>query len=613
MLLVSVALAACQLEDRVDLLRITRVEPESASAGDRITVWGEGFPEGRGATVVLQGDVFRPASSPERDVRLIARAKPGPRNAVVFVFDSDFERRLSGTGTAATHATFRGDVRVVFEPAARGVASIAGTYHGVVFDVLPSVVDADSLVQRSREGVEMLAFAGAAAKAQPAARGVELAALDPDGRFYRAGIRAGDRLVEFDGVTVVSTSDLRPLPGERTGHAVVERDGRPLPALPVDVQGIAPPGADSLLGAGALVLAACLVFGFFSSPAVKVFRVFARLMRAKRGTNAGGTLGARARAGRSVLALSADVGPATGVAVSIVLAVIATAFTSMALGHPVLSRDGDLVVTALVPSVALLLARAFDGGFADTRRWTVRGVLGSTGRTLACLLPALFAMAGVVFSTGRFVIEEMVADQGGVPWRCAAFRNPGSLLLLLVLLASAIPESGYGGVAAIEGLEPVAPPRSTSRALVRIAEWTYLFAVCGVGSALFLGGWRVPTVTFMVQESSRRLELLGAGLFLLKCALLLAAVLVTRRVFARVFVEDVWLPFARFGLASSVIGGCIAVGWAAGFDGGRTQLPADILGYAATGLGLVFGSVSLALWAGRGSPPSSISSVNPWI
>src|SRR5204862_8351683 len=112
-----------------------RVQPASASAGDRITVWGDGFPEGRAAAVTFQGDVFRPGAPPERDVRFSAKAKAASRNSVDFSFDRELERRLTGSGGSAAHATFRGDVRVVFEPTARGVASISGTRHGVVLDV----------------------------------------------------------------------------------------------------------------------------------------------------------------------------------------------------------------------------------------------------------------------------------------------------------------------------------------------------------------------------------------------------------------------------------------------------------------------------------------------
>jgi NADH-quinone oxidoreductase subunit H len=233
------------------------------------------------------------------------------------------------------------------------------------------------------------------------------------------------------------------------------------------------------------------------------------------------------------------------------------------------------------------LARFFDGGFTRARGWSFASAAVTAARTLGCVVPALIALAGVVFSSGRFVIEEIVADQGGVPWRWAAARNPGMLVLLLVFLAMAVPESAYRGVVPAEVLDPGSLPRSTSRALVRLAEWTFLFMACGLAAALFLGGWRVPTVAFMAQESSRRLEHLGAFLFFLKFAALVGTVLVVRRVFARLFLEDVSGVLARWAAGAAVVGACVAVGWAAGFDGARSQVPAEILGYAVSALGSV--------------------------
>lgn len=609
-----VGVLGCQLEDRVDLLRIVRVQPQSASAGERITVLGDGLPEGRGATVTFQGDVFRPGSPPERDVRFTARAKPGQRNAVVFVFDADLERRFSGGPNSAGHATLRGDLRVAFEPGARGVASIAGTYRGFVLDVLPSVVEGDAVARRVAAGSEILEALGAATTPDTVGSGLRLAALDPDGRFYRAGLRAGDRLVEFGGVTVITPADLRPVPGERIGRAVVERDGRLVPPFTVDLAGVSQPGAHALVVPGASVLFLMAVLAFLASPFSRVTSLFYRLATLRRKPSSRPSRRPTTSSALSVrLALSADAGPTSGIAAAVVLVMIAVGFASHALGRPMFTREVDLVVSVPAVSLALLFARFFDGGFVRGGRWSFASAAGIAGRTLGSLLPALASVAGVVFSTGRFVIGEIVADQGGVPWRWAAARNPGMLVLLLVFLAMTVPESAYRGILPAEGLEPGSLPRSTSRALVRLAEWTYLFLTCGLACALFLGGWRVPTVAYMAQESSRRLEILGAVLFFVKFGVLVEVVLVVRRIFSRVFLEDVSGVFARWAAGAAVVGSCLAVGWAAGFEGSRSQVPAEVLGYAATAFGITVLALAAVVVSRKSPPRPSVSTVNPWL
>ena len=608
------SLFGCQLEGKVDLLRIVRVQPQSASASERITIVGEGLPEGRPATVTFQGDVFRPGLPPERDVRFTATAKPGPRNAVVFVFDGELERRFAGGPSAAGHATLRGDLRVTFEPTAKGVASIAGTYRGLVLEVLPSVFDPEVAAQRMVAGSETLGALGAATTSENVGNGLRLSALDADGRLFRAGLRAGDRLVEFSGVTVMTPADLRPVPGERTGRALVERDGRLLPPLSVDVSGVAPLGAHALAFAAATVLTLMTLFALLASPVSLAMGLFYRLASLRRRPPARpSSRPIAARRFLSRLAPSADAGPASGVAAVFVLVIIAVGFASHALGRPILMGQVGLIVSVPTASLALLFARFFDGGFALGRRWSFASAALATWRTLGCVLPGLVSAAGVVFSTGRFVIGEIVADQGGVPWRWAAARNPGMLILLVVFLVVAVPESAYRGVVPAEGLEPSSLPRSTSRALVRLAEWTYLFLACGFACALFLGGWRVPTVAFMAQESSRRLEILGAVLFFTKFGVLVGVVLVVRRVFSRLFLEDISGIVTRWAAGAALVGSCVAIGWAAGFEGSRSQVPAEVLGYAVTGLVTTF-LVLMALVMLRKDPPRpALSTVNPWL
>lgn len=611
--LVGVSLAGCQFEERVDLLRVVRVDPSSASGGDRITIWGEGFPEGRPATLTFQGDVYRPAMPPEHDVRFTARATPGPRGAVVLLWDADLERRLTGSRASAAHATFRGDLRVVFEPAAHGVLPIGGTYRGLSFDVLPSSVDADAAAQRERAGADTLAFVGASVTTETASAGLRIASLNPEGAFYRAGVRAGDRLLDLDGVNVVGASDLRVAPGEATASVGVERNGRPLPHLSVDVRGLAPPSAQSFAFAGALILLVCAVFGLFASPLAFVAGFVGRLGALKRSAPARlGSRRALPERSPNLASLGADTGLGTALASAAVLAVVAFGFASLAMGRPVVSGQIDLLLAALAAPSALFVARLADGGFGGRRGFSLKGALGAAGRSLSALGPALVSLAGLVFSTGRFVVEEIVADQGGVPWRWAAARNPGLFVLFLVLYASTVPESGHRGPISAEGLEQPSPPRSAARVLVRLAESSYLFVTSGLATALFLGGWRVPGVATMVQESSRRLEALGVALFFVKFAALVGGVHWLRRAATRVFVEDVSRPLARWGFATSLPAACVAVGWAAAFDGARTQLPSDLLGYASVGLGIGCAAFAV-LGRVRRSVGHSVSTVNPWI
>src|SRR5205814_451400 len=120
-------------------------------------------------------------------------------------------------------------------------------------------------------------------------------------------------------------------------------------------------------------------------------------------------------------------------------------------------------------------------------RARVAGAVRGAARALGVLMPPFLAVTGAVIASGRFVIAEIVSDQGAAPWRWAAMRNPGLLVLSVLLVASAVPEADLErSNPPIEGLGDARPaPRSAARRLVRLVEWTYLWTVCGLSVVLF--------------------------------------------------------------------------------------------------------------------------------
>jgi len=70
------------------------------------------------------------------------------------------------------------------------------------------------------------------------------------------------------------------------------------------------------------------------------------------------------------------------------------------------------------------------------------------------------------------------------------------------------------------------------------AEWANVFVMCGIASALFLGGWQLPGVAPALQEAHLPLQLLGAFLFLLKSWVLIFVVVWIRWTLPRVRIDQ---------------------------------------------------------------------------
>ncbi len=70
------------------------------------------------------------------------------------------------------------------------------------------------------------------------------------------------------------------------------------------------------------------------------------------------------------------------------------------------------------------------------------------------------------------------------------------------------------------------------------AEWANVFVMCGIASALFLGGWQIPGIEPREQEASFALQCLGAVVFQLKSWFLIFVVIWIRWTLPRVRIDQ---------------------------------------------------------------------------
>ena len=138
-------------------------------------------------------------------------------------------------------------------------------------------------------------------------------------------------------------------------------------------------------------------------------------------------------------------------------------------------------------------------------------------------VPAAIAVASVVLTTGSLRVQEIDRAQGGWPWDWLAFRSPGALLALALLLASALIELTFAKRSSgVEHLIDAAADadggsrgrRKTGGSAPRRARTGSLsrdFAVTG-----FLGGWSFPGLSPEQQDARPLFEVAGAVWLLAK-------------------------------------------------------------------------------------------------
>jgi len=393
--LASVLIATgCARTASVRLLEVTGVGPARVESGELLRVSGSGFPSGRAARVRLDGVVRRAAESP-RPVALVLDARAvSPERIEARAGDALFAQ-LGGGGT------FRGRVEVAFAAAVPGAEPVSGASDEVVvLFVAPTAARLSTELVHARDAHELLAFLGARPAYEADTEGVRLERVDANGRGAVAGLRAGDVIVESEGVIVASLGDLAPRRAARVLRVRVKRAGESAPlALALTLRGLGGAPDPEWSWAAALVALFWLVALLRLAPTARLVGAAQRQLAeaARAGTTRRDLVGA------------------------LLAALLAAALAAV----PHLPRAID-AVSVFGALFALRLVAAARGGRQDRRA--------RIGRALTLELTAVGALAAILVGAGTTRLAQLAAAQSLAPLTLGALAGPVPLFAALLWL-----------------------------------------------------------------------------------------------------------------------------------------------------------------------------------
>jgi len=470
----------CARTPSVRLLEVSGVGPARIECGELLRVSGSGFPSGRSARVRLDGVVRRAAEGP-RPVALVLDARAvSPERIEARAGDALFAQ-LGGGGT------FRGRVEIAFAAAMPGAEPVSGASDEVVvLFVAPTAARLSTELVHTRDAHRLLAFLGARPAYEADTDGVRLERIDASGRGAAAGLRAGDVIVESEGVIVGSLGDLAPPRAARLLSVRVRRAGESAPlALTLTLRGLGGAPDPEWSWAAALIA----LFWLF---ALQRVAPTARLVGA-----AQRQLAAAARNGTTRRDL---VG-------ALLAALLAGALA--AVPHPPSAIDAVSIFGALF---ALRIVAAARGARLD------RGA--RIGRALALELTAGSALAAILVDAGTTRFAQLAAAQSLAPLTLGALAGPVPLAAALLWLRVACfsDARAANGVADARVASAVTEVRASIDAeLVRRALAIALVALVAfggasstpAGAAHALGAAIVAACALLLSLATSRLRALG--------------------------------------------------------------------------------------------------------
>lgn len=154
-------------------------------------------------------------------------------------------------------------------------------------------------------------------------------------------------------------------------------------------------------------------------------------------------------------------------------------------------------------NLGILLILAFAGfgvlslclaGWASNNKWSLLGAARAVAQSVAYEIPMLLSLLAIVMMTGSLNLNGIVASQGGWPWEWYAASQP---LAFIIYFTCAVAETNRAPFDLPEAESELTAGFHTEYSgmgfgLFFLAEYANMLVVCGVATALFLGGWRGP-------------------------------------------------------------------------------------------------------------------------
>ncbi len=231
--------------------------------------------------------------------------------------------------------------------------------------------------------------------------------------------------------------------------------------------------------------------------------------------------------------------------------------------------DLNVGVFYLLGVASIVGLGVFLGGYSSNSKWSMLGGMRGASQIISYEIPVTLSILSIVTLAGGLSFSTLVNAQTGSPTGWYIFHNPFTFIGFFVFFVGALAETNRAPFDLPEAESELVSGYHTEFSGMRfaffaLAEYVEVFVVCGVATALYLGGYKVP---LDIGGNGPLGQILQIGSFFTKTFVLYYVVIWVRWTLPRLRVDQLmtvcWkylTPIALFNLI-----GCAL--WVYFFDG----------------------------------------------
>lgn len=231
--------------------------------------------------------------------------------------------------------------------------------------------------------------------------------------------------------------------------------------------------------------------------------------------------------------------------------------------------DLNVGVFYLIAISSLVGVGVFLGGYASNSKWSMLGGMRGASQIISYEIPVTISVLAIVLLAGGMSFGTIVGKQAGSPLNWYMFHNPFAFVAFFIYFVGVLAETNRAPFDLPEAESELVSGYHTEYTGMRfgffaLAEYIEVFVVCGVASALFLGGYNLP---IDIKLDIIPIQFVEVAILLSKTFALYYVVIWVRWTFPRLRVDQLmsicWKYLTPFAIINLV--GCAV--WMVVFEG----------------------------------------------